>query len=1249
MKVRFYRKLALLMAGCLVFGSIRLTGITVHASQMDGDADTCVVPGAQETVTGNDSVSHEDVNSIAVSLSDAQHTVEGAETYAAKDLKVYGRWNNTPVELTDGKLVLSFSEVYEEYCLDLPKALDMSNCESITVRTADQNGGLAFKVYDGAKNELKAYYENSGQNEYTFTPDFTGTAVCVGVMSNGERNTYPFTAEMVSLSFEMKDVPPDDTSNNKVYPAESLKAYGRWSNTPVELTEGQLILSYTKQWDEYCLDLPETLNMDNCENITIKTADQNATLAFKIYDGAKNALKEYYNNSGKSEYSFVPDFGGKASCIGVMCSDENQEDGDAYDAAHTVRMVSIEFTMNGAPEEIPLGDNLIQNPNFADPDKLDVWGAEKGSADITALVAQNAVVDEIRTYGKITNRGSNYNCFAQDITDVVTKNVEYEFTFYVMLDENDYGDAPAQQRTVEMAPFIVSDGTSNYSCNLTGDTKMVLEPGVWTKFTGTFTPSWTGTLDKVVMRILEQGTEYGSGPGVQGTYYATGVELREIVQPKKEIQQDVPDLKEAVAQEMGEDFLTGVSIVNSELSDDLLMQLVTKHFNAVTIGNELKPDAMFGYAGTCPGTDTVSINGQDIQVPKLNYSRAEKTLDVLYDWNQEHPQEAIMVRGHVLVWHSQTPEWFFHVGYDAEQPYVDKDTMDLRLEWYIKTMAEHFTGPDSKYKDMFYGWDVVNEAVSDGTGTYRTDKENSSWWAVYQSNEYILNAFTYANKYMPASVELYYNDYNEWFVNKRGGIVQLLKDVKAKEGARIDGMGMQGHYQTGGSPTIEEFEAAARAYCEVVGQVQVTELDMAASSSYDGTQGTLAAEYERQAKRYQDIYTAIRRMKEEGYRVGSITIWGVIDKNSWLQTSSSVGGGTDGKRKQCPLLFDDDYQVKPSYWAFVNVEPLKPAIRKLAVVRSYKESFESGIEQSYTRNGTAVSFTPVWNDNGISVQVKVTDPVKDPEDKVTLYLTDENGNILSAERTRANAAETGDGYIAVVNIELDSSLLKTAATVGLDIVVTNGSQKAAYNDTTLSQETSSEYFAAATLKPYTYIPKGTAAVDGVREKNWDEAVTVPLTIRQGAEAHALVSLMWDQEYLYVLAQVRDTVLDQSASQAHEQDSLEIFIDENNHKSDAYQEDDKQYRINYMAEQSYNGKKCTAENIQSAAKTTEDGYIIEAAIKWTDIKPGGNMEIGIELQINDAADGKRIGTLNWYDETGQGWSAPGVFGTAVLED
>ena len=77
--------------------------------------------------------------------------------------------------------------------------------------------------------------------------------------------------------------------------------------------------------------------------------------------------------------------------------------------------------------------------------------------------------------------------------------------------------------------------------------------------------------------------------------------------------------------------------------------------------------------------------------------------------------------------------------------------MNKRLEWYIKSVLEYYTADDSKYKDLFYGWDVVNEAISDSTATYRTDEEpgqdqlsdsthgsKSSWWKVYGSNEFIL-------------------------------------------------------------------------------------------------------------------------------------------------------------------------------------------------------------------------------------------------------------------------------------------------------------------------------------------------------------------------------------------------------------------------------------------------------------------------------------------------------------------------------
>ena len=575
------------------------------------------------------------------------------------------------------------------------------------------------------------------------------------------------------------------------------------------------------------------------------------------------------------------------------------------------------------------GPNLVKCPDFAEGEDISPWYRDRGNATITAEAGAEPVYGDVASYGKITDRTTNYECFSQDVTGLVEKDKDYVYSFYVMLDAADYGDAPSQQRCVEISPYITADGNTVYSQGCSGTVSQVLEPGVWTHFTGTYTPTWSGELEQVVIRILEQGTEYGQGEGVMGTYYMTGMELRAQETQDSVIQTDVPRLRDAVPGELGEAFTIGTSIVNSDLKDGDTMALVTRHFNAITLGNELKPDAMFGYSNQkCPGTETVTLNGESLEVPKMDYSRAERTLDAIYDWNQSHPDDLIKVRGHVLVWHSQTPEWWFHEDYDPDKPYADTETMNRRLEWYIKTMAEHFTGQDSKYHGMFYGWDVVNEAVSDGVSRYRNAAENSSWWAVYQSNEFIINAFRYANQYMDPAVELYYNDYNEWFTAKRAGIVQLLKDVQEAEGTRIDGMGMQGHYQTVGSPTMEEFAKAARAYAAVVGQVQITELDMKASSNYDGTEATREAEFATQGLRYRELYETVKSLREEGVNISNITLWGVVDKNSWLQTFNAVGGAADGKNKQCPLLFDDDYQVKPAYWAFVDGSRLEAAEEK---------------------------------------------------------------------------------------------------------------------------------------------------------------------------------------------------------------------------------------------------------------------------------------------------------------------------------
>ena len=918
-------------------------------------------------------------------------------------------------------------------------------------------------------------------------------------------------------------------------------------------------------------------------------------------------------------------------------------------------------------------DNLVKNPYFAESD-LSMWQKAKGDASISTATADKAIFDDIATYGVIENRTSNYDCFAQDMTRILKSGSSYEYSFYVKLDAEDYKDAPEEQREVCFGPYVTVNGTSTYwgsysSGVLDNGCSKKIPAGEWVKFEGTFNPKFEGEADELIIRILEQGTDNGSGAGIKGKYYVTGVSIHEVKKPIKEIEWDIPNLKDTVSSNdkgIGTDAYTGALLTVSDLSDQPLMDLVQKHFNAVTFENEMKMDAMFGYHdnnNSAPGFDTITwtradgTEMKDYKVPQLDYSRADKILDALKEWNTNHPDSVIKVRGHVLVWHSQAPEWFFHEDWDINKPDASAEVMDARQEWYIKTVLEHYTGDSSPYKGMFYGWDVVNEAVSDSSGDYRHEDEKSSWWRVYKSEDFIVNAFRYANHYAPSDLELYYNDYNECMGNKVSGIEKLLREVKSHETdeklpTRIDAMGMQSHH-TISSPTVSQIRDAAVRYGKIVGKIQLTELDLKASDDFDGTDATLQNEYTKQAYRYKEIYDVMREVDAmEDIDVNGITVWGVIDGNSWLQDSSDVGGGADGSKKQVPLLFDDDYKAKPSFYAFVNADKLEPYIRSITVMQAADDNpYANG--KSYEIQGINAKFIPVWTDTELKVQVTVPDTTVDAGDEVTLYIdwdksASENAAITTVQMTRAECQAQEDGYIAEFALPREC---RTAMNFSMDVVVSDNGKTYAFNDMTMSQGTSSKYYAWAITKPYMTIAQvgnGIIAVDGQKETVWDQAKDVQLQIRTGTTTAAVTAkLLWDEQYLYVLADVTDAALDKTSSETHEQDSLEVFIDENNHKSDSYEDDDKQYRINYENAQSFSGPNCNEENVVSAAVVTDKGYLIEAAFKWTEIAPAVGDTIGVELQINDAEGGKRIGTVSWYDESGQGWSSPGVFGTATL--
>ncbi len=333
-------------------------------------------------------------------------------------------------------------------------------------------------------------------------------------------------------------------------------------------------------------------------------------------------------------------------------------------------------------------------------------------------------------------------------------------------------------------------------------------------------------------------------------------------------------------------FKIGTAIMASNLSSPSFMDLVGKHFSdSITFGNELKPDSVLNQAACLAYMEE---NDGDDTNPQVSLSAAASLLKYC-------AENDIPVRGHTLVWHSQTPDWFFKEGYDAEGDWVSKEKMLLRMENYIKNVMEALA---TQYPDVeFYAWDVVNEAwMEDGNprtaGSNNVQNGASAWVQIFGDNSFIPYAFEYARKYAPEGCKLYYNDYNEYMDGKMNAIYEMALELKEKD--LIDGIGMQAHLDVG-FPTAAQFERAVEKYVSTGLDVQVTELDITTSD-------TSEAGLENQAQMYSDIMDACIKYADG---ISAVVFWGVTDDQSW-------------RADRVPLLFDGQFQAKPSYYSIVD-------------------------------------------------------------------------------------------------------------------------------------------------------------------------------------------------------------------------------------------------------------------------------------------------------------------------------------------
>lgn len=341
--------------------------------------------------------------------------------------------------------------------------------------------------------------------------------------------------------------------------------------------------------------------------------------------------------------------------------------------------------------------------------------------------------------------------------------------------------------------------------------------------------------------------------------------------------QQVPDeVKNASALKdaFQHDFTIGVAVNSGGINDKEEMEFISKNFNSITMENAMKPESLM---------DGMATENSEDGMPEIK----TKELDRILSTAQEH---GLKLRGHCLVWHNQTPEWFFSKDYEPSKGFADKETMKKRMEAYIKKVLTYC---QENYPGVVYAWDVVNEAVGDDNN-YRT---KSNWYEIYGDESYITDAFTFARKYAAPDVKLFYNDYNEYIPEKRETIMELLKGLHEKE--LVDGMGMQSHWDME-YPSAGMLQEALEEYGTIDGlEIQLTEIDM--HNTDDSEEG-----YQKQAERYKEFFEMILRAKRTGKaNVTNVTVWGLTDDVSWLT-------GFKGETSY-PLLFDENYKKKPCF------------------------------------------------------------------------------------------------------------------------------------------------------------------------------------------------------------------------------------------------------------------------------------------------------------------------------------------------
>lgn len=471
----------------------------------------------------------------------------------------------------------------------------------------------------------------------------------------------------------------------------------------------------------------------------------------------------------------------------------------------------------------------------------------------------------------------------------------------------------------------------------------------------------------------------------------------------------VPALKDALP------FPVGVAVDQRETTGEA-GQAVAQHFSQVTPENHMKPDAWYDQ------NRTFRPNPQAIAV--LDHAKAN----------------GLRVYGHVLVWHSQTPTWFFQgsTGQPLSSSEADRQLLRDRMRTHIFGIAQSLSDRYGRFGspgNPLVAWDVVNEVVDDSNG-FADGLRRSEWYRIL-GEDYIDLAFRYADEAFnrtyadPAAnrpVALFINDYNTetTYSNKRQRYHSLIQRLLAR-GVPVDGVGHQFHVGLSLAPSV--LDTTLTAFADLGLRQAVTEFDVPTGTPVSDA---LLAQ---QGRYYRDAFDVFRRHADQLF---SVTAWGLPDTRSWRAANGA------------PLLLDGQLRAKPAFYGAAGLALPGESFRATAPggpVPPAPQTVPDTVWDRITPTpfGLRSEFRAVWADGALAVRVAVGDGISGPTDGVELTVGD---TVQRLDRSGGSTAagtitERAGGYVAQLRVPLTDPA--AGRPLAFDVRVTDGPATTGWN------------------------------------------------------------------------------------------------------------------------------------------------------------------------------------------------------------